>query len=1244
MKRLTRLSIPFCVSLGLVVVILLALGSSVYANNVTVNTLVDESDGQCGGGGNPGSDGDCSLRDAIEYANGNAGADAITFSSGGVISLTLDPLVIDDDGTTIEGDLDADGDPDVEVRYVSGDIGGGGGLFRIRSAGNTLSGLAVTHSPENGIYIEGNGSNADGNLIEHCWVGLDLDGNDRGNTKGGVRIASIGDAVSSADDNTVRECVISGNEQRGIDLYTAGTTRLIQGTQILSNVVGLDPTGSAAIPNGTNTASTYSAITLDTVTTSTVQGNLVSGNTRNGIYLDTTQGTVILGNIVGLNAAGTTAIANQGTAGIYITAGSSDITIRGNTVSGNLYNGIYLGDGSHQATIAGNRIGTDITGMLGLGNGRATNRDGIQIEDAYDLTVGGPALADRNVIAHNGRAGVFISGDLADDNVVQNNYIGTAVDGVTDLGNGDGGSSTDTGDGGVYIYNGADSNVVQDNLVRFNFIGVRISGGATVQQLPPQGNELIGNTITTNDKYGIVGQNTHGNVAYLTPSEGDNLIQDNTVSDTGCALTWCTGIGIFNYGSSPRIVSNTITGNDDFGIINTVYFGTDGPANAADDLLSMPTIGGNTISSNGNDGVRSVDTAPLNKATLLVDNTFGNNSGYPHISQRWFVAVEVVSATETIDSGMVVTITRQDGGNTCASGDCNGSTFASDGGGDGIWGDTGISYTDVELAGGTTSWFNVIEYEVTAQGNWITYTSHLVQAGGAYAGVRYYDFDGIDDAAETTGDTHLPFCVDTGDVSGPYNLCRYQIAQIDVFGSSGDGDADDDGIPDGDEGTGDTDGDGTPDYLDEDSDGDGVPDQDEGTGDTDGDGTPDFQDTDDDGDGIDTIDEDLDGDGDPTNDDTDGDGTPDYLDDDDDDDGIPTIDEDPDGDGDPTNDDTDGDGTPDYLDDDDDGDGIPTIDEDPDGNGDPTNDDTDGDGTPDYLDDDDDGDGIPTDEECPSGAACQDSDGDGIPDYLDDDADGDGIDDMIEAGCTDTNGDGQADSCPAELPDADGDGIPDYLEDNDDDVDGDGNPNYDDTDSDGDEIDDDDEYYSGGTDVVFCADVLVDTDGDEIPNCQDNDVDGDGIPNYLDGDSDGDGIADSDEAPGDSDGDGIPNYLDPDAAADPQLVAEGGDSDGDGISDADEYWAGVADVQDFALCTPPAALDSDGDGTPNYVDNDVDGDGFPNYLDLDADGDDVPDQDEPIDELDPAPFTTACISSWNDPLWRIKLPLIMRYH
>lgn len=86
----------------------------------------------------------------------------------------------------------------------------------------------------------------------------------------------------------------------------------------------------------------------------------------------------------------------------------------------------------------------------------------------------------------------------------------------------------------------------------------------------------------------------------------------------------------------------------------------------------------------------------------------------------------------------------------------------------------------------------------------------------------------------------------------------------------------------------------------------------------------------------------------------------------DDDDGIPAALEDINGDGDLTNDDTDGDGLPNYLDFDDDGDNVPTKTEKPDPNGDGNlsdAQDTDGDNIPDYLDNDDDGDGVLTRDE-----------------------------------------------------------------------------------------------------------------------------------------------------------------------------------------------------------------------------------------------------------------------------------------
>jgi hypothetical protein len=127
----------------------------------------------------------------------------------------------------------------------------------------------------------------------------------------------------------------------------------------------------------------------------------------------------------------------------------------------------------------------------------------------------------------------------------------------------------------------------------------------------------------------------------------------------------------------------------------------------------------------------------------------------------------------------------------------------------------------------------------------------------------------------------------------------------------------------------DTDGDSIPNWLDLDDDGDGALTVDEDPNgnndprddDSDGDKIPDYLDPDDfpPGDGDSDQDRVPDGVECPTGipcRDTDGDGRPDYLDKDDDGDSLNTIDEDVNKDGNPRNDDTDRDGVPDYLDND----------------------------------------------------------------------------------------------------------------------------------------------------------------------------------------------------------------------------------------------------------------------------------------------------------------------------------------
>jgi len=257
-------------------------------------------------------------------------------------------------------------------------------------------------------------------------------------------------------------------------------------------------------------------------------------------------------------------------------------------------------------------------------------------------------------------------------------------------------------------------------------------------------------------------------------------------------------------------------------------------------------------------------------------------------------------------------------------------------------------------------------------------------------------------------------------------------------------------------------------------------------------------------------------------------------------------------------------------------------------------DDTDGDGVIDATDLDDDNDGILDVDEVASGIdPLTDADDDGVPAYLDDDDSDNTIgndDGEIEDGY-DTDGDGIINSFDL---DSDNDGISDILESGQDASTVDANNNGILDDMEGDTPNDADEDGLSDT---------VETNNGDDTGITAIDSDSDGIVDYLDLDSDNDAIPDTVEA---------------------QLTS-GYDDENDGDVSDDTNDSGVPP---YGLLIP---VDTDDDGTPDYLDSDSDNDGV---TDINENGLTLTNTDDDHDGID-----DGVSASYADPDGIVNNPL-----
>jgi uncharacterized repeat protein (TIGR01451 family) len=221
----------------------------------------------------------------------------------------------------------------------------------------------------------------------------------------------------------------------------------------------------------------------------TVKGLSIVSFQGAAILIDTAGNDVIAGNYLGIHTNGTTAGQNAGD-GIHASSGSNTIggttAAARNVISGNFLSGIVLTSNASNL-VQGNYIGLNAAGTTAVAN----HQDGIQLlSGATNNTIGGLTPAERNVIAGNSASGIYIlgsSGNLCTGNVISGNYIGTDATGSSTVGNSVGvflgqfaanntiggvsaaaANTIDFTTGGVFLLGSGNGNTILHNAIRDN--------------------------------------------------------------------------------------------------------------------------------------------------------------------------------------------------------------------------------------------------------------------------------------------------------------------------------------------------------------------------------------------------------------------------------------------------------------------------------------------------------------------------------------------------------------------------------------------------------------------------------------------------------------------------------------------------------------------------------------------------------------------------------------------------------
>lgn len=497
-------------------------------------------------------------------------------------------------------------------------------------SGNVEIGVVLRDVGTSGNVIYGNfiGTNASGTgAIGHGVSGVMIAFGASQNEVGGSHTAGTCDSACN---------VISGNFA-GIQIQNMGSNS----NEILGNFIGTNNLGNSALPNDTGVNILASAAQNQIGDPEPGQRNLISGNSYSGLLVTGggTNDNILLGNLIGTDILGTSAVPND--TGVLIHYGASNNRIgganlgEGNLISGNIDSGVLILDlGTDGNILLGNKVGTDISGTSALPNYFGV---GVGLGAAY-TQVGGTQAGAGNLISGNLMFGLWIDSPETIGNQVQGNLIGTDIRGTYALSN----------YSGIVISTGSIGNQIGGTTPGSgNLISGNLQDGICLQSHVAPGNIVTGNKIGTNlagtaalpNYYGIFLDRADANMIGGTIAGASNLISGNR------------SVGLALLDSHHNLVQGNKIGSDISGqgaIPNDVR-GISIESGSSNNTIGGAESGtGNLISGNGLVGVLvGHETSVGNR---ILGNRIGTNQDGDQALPNQF-GVAIVQAQETILGG-----------------------------------------------------------------------------------------------------------------------------------------------------------------------------------------------------------------------------------------------------------------------------------------------------------------------------------------------------------------------------------------------------------------------------------------------------------------------------------------------------------------------------------------------------------------------------------------------------------------